>query len=578
MEGMMSKRKTTPIEVRAKLTAFANTHDIKEYTAHSIAKKLGLDRQTIVKYCEEMDLCYKQTSWHKKQVKQRPVLFKGEWYPSIAEAARITKIHRNTIEYHASEQIKQKYHEDYKKKKEKTQVQNYLRKTESWAKYMYDNIQERIRRGAYSEFDHSISLPDMEELFDQAEGKCFVCGLIFATETVGIDAHERPSPDRIDNSQGYSKRNIRIVCHLCNVNHRAELYTKRCLSCQTWLLHDSAFCRLCGEQQTLPTFEQNMQAFNDLLPVLLRTQTMSDSRRTVLLERLAKAKIPLKGTVIPISNVGLELVNSFMPNMLKAYKSNLCSWHSYLSDPEKMSKIIRKMTEEKARITVSNVKKYIRKEKTIADVYNFRPTAARLIYERYAPKDGLVYDYSCGYGGRLFGAALATNNVSYVGVEPNTETFQNLLKIKSFLQNTSAEVKIFNECAEDFRPQELRESVDVAFSSPPYYDVERYCDEPTQSWIRYRTYQEWKSQFLKRTIANCIYLLKPGGKFIVNIKNIGSANIADEVQELAEDQGLIFVEKLDLEFPHYRSVKYNKDDLGAGLSARTEPIFVFQKP
>jgi hypothetical protein len=35
---------------------------------------------------------------------------------------------------------------------------------------------------------------------------------------------------------------------------------------------------------------------------------------------------------------------------------------------------------------------------------NFSPMRAKIIYEHYCPKNGVIYDYSAGYGGRMLGA------------------------------------------------------------------------------------------------------------------------------------------------------------------------------
>ena len=35
---------------------------------------------------------------------------------------------------------------------------------------------------------------------------------------------------------------------------------------------------------------------------------------------------------------------------------------------------------------------------------NFSPMKAKIIFEHYCPKNGIIYDYSAGYGGRMLGA------------------------------------------------------------------------------------------------------------------------------------------------------------------------------
>ena len=67
---------------------------------------------------------------------------------------------------------------------------------------------------------------------------------------------------------------------------------------------------------------------------------------------------------------------------------------------------------------------------------NFSPMRAKLIYEHYCPKNGTIYDYSAGYGGRMLGALASQQNFKYIAVEPNTNTFYNLNRLGQYIENT----------------------------------------------------------------------------------------------------------------------------------------------
>ena len=36
------------------------------------------------------------------------------------------------------------------------------------------------------------------------------------------------------------------------------------------------------------------------------------------------------------------------------------------------------------------------------------------------------------------------------------------------------------------------------FTSPPYFNVERYSYDDTQSWVRYKTINDWNKDFLHK--------------------------------------------------------------------------------
>jgi len=74
---------------------------------------------------------------------------------------------------------------------------------------------------------------------------------------------------------------------------------------------------------------------------------------------------------------------------------------------------------------------------------NFLPIRAKTIYERFCPKNGIIYDYSAGYGGRMLGALSSKNNYKYIAVEPNSDTYYNLLQLGSLIENVTNRKKTF---------------------------------------------------------------------------------------------------------------------------------------
>ena len=55
-----------------------------------------------------------------------------------------------------------------------------------------------------------------------------------------------------------------------------------------------------------------------------------------------------------------------------------------------------------------------------------------------------------------------------------------LNKVRSFKVDVSKEVEIINCCAED--ADLPKETFDLVFTSPPYFNIERYTQENNQSW------------------------------------------------------------------------------------------------
>ena len=149
------------------------------------------------------------------------------------------------------------------------------------------------------------------------------------------------------------------------------------------------------------------------------------------------------------------------------------------------------------------------------NIQNFKPQNARAIVEHLCPVLwGNVYDYSAGYGGRLLGIGSSNMNYNYTAVDPNTETVNYLRYFNSLIkQATGVEGTIVQSVSEDYQP----EDVDLAFSSPPYFNLEKYSDEPTQCMVNYTTLDEWFDGYVVPTMTNIHNGLNSDGVFATNI-------------------------------------------------------------
>jgi hypothetical protein len=195
-------------------------------------------------------------------------------------------------------------------------------------------------------------------------------------------------------------------------------------------------------------------------------------------------------------------------------------------------------------------------------VSNFRPTAAKLIYEKYG--GDVIWDMSCGWGGRLIGF-LASSRKKYIGTEPSSRAFEGLKKIKKDFNYLTKTVELHKLGSEVFEPD--KESLDLCFTSPPYFDTEKYSDEPTQSFKKYPTADEWVNGFLQKTIENCYNGLKPNKYMLINIANTPKYKfIEEETVRISKELGFKQEQTIELTLSSI---------MGAGY--KYEPIYVFVK-
>ena len=240
----------------------------------------------------------------------------------------------------------------------------------------------------------------------------------------------------------------------------------------------------------------------------------------------------------------------------------------YFNDDDLLKQIIRKTWkwQEKHgnnKFTENRFRQSLKLYQGSQAVSNFRPSAAKVIYEKFGGKT--VWDMSCGWGGRLIGFLSSKNTKHYIGTEPSTKTYEGLLKIKKDFLYLGKRIDIYKQGSEEFRPEV--DSLDLCFTSPPYFDTEKYSDEPTQSYKKFPTSDEWVNGFLNKTIENCYYGLKKNGYMLINIANTPKYKfIEKETVRISNDIGFTQEPTVDLILSSV-----------AGKGVKTEPIFVFKK-
>lgn len=179
---------------------------------------------------------------------------------------------------------------------------------------------------------------------------------------------------------------------------------------------------------------------------------------------------------------------------------------------------------------VQNVESFFRNAGKLAcKVANFPPKEARNIYFRYFPNALIdkrikinVLDTSCGFGSRMCSVLLSGHN--YFGFDPNEQLHKQLMACAKWTKENGfidekQKCRLFCKGSEEFVPQ-LENTIDVAFTSPPYFNLELYSNDSSASTNNYDNYELWLENFVKPTIENTYRYLKVGGYAMINIKNL----------------------------------------------------------
>ncbi len=283
----------------------------------------------------------------------------------------------------------------------------------------------------------------------------------------------------------------------------------------------------------------------------------------------------LLGDEIRMSMSGVRLANYFHPQMWDVRVGSARTALECFNDDEKLRKLIRRaltVLPDLYAVNESNMRRMLKTFSHTSCISNFRPTAAKALYELHSADGDTILDFSAGYGGRLLGCLPLDRH--YIGVDPCREQVAGMKEMVRKLRSIvkpKARVKIRQACAEDFLPCVEDDSVSLVFSSPPYFDNERYSDEPSQSYLRYPTYSEWLAAFLEPVISECWRVLRPGGHLLVNVSDVNGYKLTEDVLRLGSAH-LSLKGMLKLRLSHKPFLR-GKD----GRAFKHEPVFVFKK-
>lgn len=278
----------------------------------------------------------------------------------------------------------------------------------------------------------------------------------------------------------------------------------------------------------------------------------------------------ISGNTLRLTPHAGSLLWSYFPHSFKIKSYGRRTPYQVFEDDKLLSIAIDKAIRFGNKMSDNRMRGMLRMVNSAKGVSNFRPTAAAAIYQMYVGPGEQVYDPCAGFGGRLLGAARVGAN--YIGVDPSTKTY---LGLKQLAEDYCGDIPVVlvQGCAEEYQPEEA--SMDFVLASPPYYNLEQYSDEDTQSYVRFPSKEEWLNKFLYEMFRRVYVSLKVGKFFALNVHNYRYFTDFEEKSiEFAEKAGFIRREDRDLRLllsPIMGTRKFRKD------TERYEPIFLFQK-
>jgi hypothetical protein len=190
----------------------------------------------------------------------------------------------------------------------------------------------------------------------------------------------------------------------------------------------------------------------------------------------------------------------------------------------------------------------------------FRPTWIKGIIKTLFPGNETlnILDISSGWGDRLITAMSMGHN--YLGFDPNT----NLQPGYQQMISTFGHPDHHRVIAEPFEEANLpAQSFDLVLSSPPFFDLEIYTQQSTQSIARFPTFTEWIVGFLLRALQVAWDALKIGGYFAIHMGDTRAFQVCEPMN--------LFIEQM-LHGSSWEGV------IGlSGTRGRVSPVWVWKK-
>ena len=286
--------------------------------------------------------------------------------------------------------------------------------------------------------------------------------------------------------------------------------------------------------------------------------------------------LDFKNRTFKSNTAGLSLCWSYFPSAWEVQCKDMKTPYDVFTDYDLFSKGIRKILTgsffpkktfeylmSNNEQTKSALRQMLRRVTGVQMVSNFRPVTSSMLYKVFCDKGDTIWDPSCGWGGRLLSSIKA--DVNYIGTDPNTITQIGLHEIAKTFGNNTRTIELHTLGSEVFRPD--KSSLDFAFTSPPYFNTERYSEtEETQSYIKFSNINVWKEEFLRKTLENAHYGLKPNKFLAFNVADVKGQyeTFEKDTKQIALETGFKLVDTFDLRMSSQEG------------SHKDEPIFIFK--
>jgi len=258
-----------------------------------------------------------------------------------------------------------------------------------------------------------------------------------------------------------------------------------------------------------------------------------------LLERLSKLSLDKDEGDYRYSSSCMGIIRDFCPQLFHMKRKGSLSPIEIFSDDKSLLDCIRRTIKYARKDSVASIRSGLKTYKSNKAVSNFPPIWAKSIIQDLDLEEADMLDYSSGFGGRLIGAYASDKIKKYVGVDPCKNNYDSVTKIgevvdyHSNLSKKDFSWELKNITAEEYF-EKFDEKFDLVLTSPPYFDLEVYENDKSQSYIKHNSYEDWLNNWHHKILDSSKSVLNNNGYCCVFISNNKENPLLDDTKSYME--------------------------------------------
>jgi len=266
------------------------------------------------------------------------------------------------------------------------------------------------------------------------------------------------------------------------------------------------------------------EKFNDLKQLKTNEFIWNNTTKTLKIPDDFYERFDLLSDLIPSVDLTTGQNTFQEEHRMKCSFGNNISLYNYYFNVLDHTEMFKHLLNRESQISQYGMREYLyekSKSNFVKECNLFKPSLTKYLIERYigVESNGVVLDLSCGWGDRLIGALSSEKCGTYYGIEPNGVLLPAYNNLKKFNSNTDV---LIEQSGCELLNINFTKPIDLIIWSPPFFDLEVYSNDNSQSIVKYKSYDDWLQKFIYHSIEIWLSKLKRNGYFLIYVQDFST--------------------------------------------------------